>query len=665
MSETSRESEGRDIVAVLFVCSRCGRSHTPEEHAASQFCRACGTLLTARHAVTTPPSHVQQREADGSPIFPYTPYPPQRAFMRDICAVVGDGGILVAEACNGFGKTVCVLASLLPMKRRIIYATRTHEQVRQVLWEVEAINRGTRESFSAVHLASRLHLCLHERCQGLSALDAAEACRLLAETGRCPYRREFEVPADLPSVLSNQGLRTLGRARRLCPYFLARRVADACTVIVAPYQYIFQEDIRMRVNLELSGRVLVFDEAHNADQIGQDALSDTLSTRALDMARRELEAIHVLPSVLDGLAAYLDHETAEHPTPISGAMLRDALRQVVGGATLASIIETWADLVDEIRRVKLDRGDAPICFLNGVLRFLGLVDASPSESYVAIFRGASHGGVLLEYRCLDPSLAIQPVVEAAAGAVIMSGTLAPLTVFTEITGLPGATTRTYPAIADPQNVRTTIDTAVTTRFTERGAAMTQRYGQRLARWVAQVPHGVLVFFPQRRLMQECLSSWQRSGVLDTIGTQAILQGKPVFVEGAHATANRAIVDAYKAAATVAHGAVLCGVFRGRNAEGSNFPDDEARGVVLIGVPYADFSDPVVKAQIQYLNRTSRGLGERWYTMDAFRAANQAMGRGIRHRDDWCAFLLMDRRYASHQHLLSPWTLGNGVHILPT
>ncbi len=152
----------RGIVAVLFVCSRCGRSHTPEEHVASQFCRACGTLLTARHAVTAPPSSVQRQEAGGGLVFPYTPYPPQRAFMKDIRAVVG-GGVLVAEACNGFGKTICVLASLLPMKHRIVYATRTQEQVRQVLWEVEAINRGAGQDFSAVHLASRLHLCLHER----------------------------------------------------------------------------------------------------------------------------------------------------------------------------------------------------------------------------------------------------------------------------------------------------------------------------------------------------------------------------------------------------------------------------------------------------------------------------------------------------------------------
>jgi Rad3-related DNA helicase len=632
---------------------------------ASQFCRACGTLLTARHKVTAPPSSALSRKREGGTVFPYSPYPQQQAFMADIRAVVGGGGVLVAEACNGFGKTVCALASLLPMGRRIVYATRTHEQVRQVLREVEAINRRAEQGFSAVNLASRLHLCLHERCRSLSAMEAAEACRLLTETGRCPYRREFEVPAALPRVLSIHGLRTQGSARRLCPYFLARRAAEACTVIVAPYQYIFHEDIRVRVNLELTGRVLVFDEAHNADQIGQDALSDTLSARAVDAARRELEAVHVASGVIDGLAAYLDRKVAEDPAPTLGATLRDDLQQVVGVATIASVVEEWADVVDEIRSAKLERGDAPVCFLNGVLRFLGLVDASPGESYVAIFRRASHGGALLEYRCLDPSLAIRPVVEAAAGALVMSGTLSPLEVFTEITGLQGAATRAYAAIADPQNVRTVIDGAVTTRFADRGAAMTRRYGQRLARWVAEVPHGVLIFFPQRRLMLECLTSWRRSGILEEAGTQSFLQGKPVFVEGAHASANRKIVDAYKTAATGTRGAVLCGVFRGRNAEGSNFPYDEARGVVLIGVPYADFSDPVVKAQIRYLNGKSRGLGERWYSMDAFRAANQAMGRGIRHRDDWCNFILMDRRYAAHQHLLSPWALGKGVHCLTT
>jgi hypothetical protein len=38
-------------------------------------------------------------------------------------------------------------------------------------------------------------------------------------------------------------------------------------------------------------------------------------------------------------------------------------------------------------------------------------------------------------------------------------------------------------------------------------------------------------------------------------------------------------------------------------------------------------------------------------------------REIKHRDDWCNFILMDYRYQSHLNLLSQWTLMNGVHTL--
>ena len=33
-----------------------------------------------------------------------------------------------------------------------------------------------------------------------------------------------------------------------------------------------------------------------------------------------------------------------------------------------------------------------------------------------------------------------------------------------------------------------------------------------------------------------------------------------------------------------------------------------------------------------------------YALQAYRALNQALGRGIRNRDDWCALLLVDERH---------------------
>jgi regulator of telomere elongation helicase 1 len=83
----------------------------------------------------------------------------------------------------------------------------------------------------------------------------------------------------------------------------------------------------------------------------------------------------------------------------------------------------------------------------------------------------------------------------------------------------------------------------------------------------------------------------------------------------------------------------------------------------VGVPYANYGDLVVRAQIAYYDKVRGGMGQRWYTMDAFRAANQALGRGIRSREDWCHYWLLDARYAANLDLISTWAKGRGPEIV--
>lgn len=245
-------------------------------------------------------------------LFPYKAYPPQLEFMKDITKAVCNHEVLIVEACNGFGKTACALSSVINLGYKVVYATRTHEQVRQVLLELERINRKAKRDFSAVHLAGRQHLCLIEKCRKLSAREALETCHMLREAKKCLYTKEVDLPLSfLPSILSIRKLKEQSRINKVCPYFLARRVAEKSAVVVTPYQYVFNEAIRTRVKLEMENRFLIFDEAHNADLISQNVLSDTISERSLNTAKKEMSIVGVDPWFLDELVAYLDTNVSD------------------------------------------------------------------------------------------------------------------------------------------------------------------------------------------------------------------------------------------------------------------------------------------------------------------------------------------------------------------
>lgn len=100
-----------------------------------------------------------------------------------------------------------------------------------------------------------------------------------------------------------------------------------------------------------------------------------------------------------------------------------------------------------------------------------------------------------------------------------------------------------------------------------------------------------------------------------------------------------------------------------------------RAVVITGLPFAPSFDPRVKMKREFLdsNKKKQNMkstedggfdataanvlsGHEWYTQQAHRAVNQAIGRVIRNRVDYGAILLLDSRFglAGNQQGLSKW-----------
>jgi DNA excision repair protein ERCC-2 len=163
----------------------------------------------------------------------------------------------------------------------------------------------------ALGLSSRKNLCVHPTVAEEGSRESVDAgCRRLTASwvrakaqeaaasggaasppATCSFYEAHDAagPDALlpPGVYTLHDLRAEGRRRGWCPYFLARRLVAAANVVVYSYQYLVDPKVAQAVSRELEREcVVVFDEAHNIDNVCIEALSVSLREHTLRAALR-------------------------------------------------------------------------------------------------------------------------------------------------------------------------------------------------------------------------------------------------------------------------------------------------------------------------------------------------------------------------------------------
>ena len=189
----------------------------------------------------------------------------------------------------------------------------------------------------------------------------------------------------------------------------------------------------------------------------------------------------------------------------------------------------------------------------------------------------------------------------------------------------------------------------------------------------KVPHGVLVFFSSYKMLNRMIERWKTSQLWRQIQDEKEIVSEPKYgkqldgvMEKFYAAINESKSDRNLSFQT---GALFLAVFRGKVSEGLDFADNNARAVICVGIPFPALTDPLVELKRQYndvkqVTNPNILSGQKWYEIQAFRALNQALGRCIRHKNDWGAILMVDERYNRNQdyvNSLSKWVRGNVVH----
>ena len=623
--------------------------------------------------------------------FPYRPYPQQERYMRDVRSLVEKGGVGFLEAPTGFGKTIAILAATVGTPYRIFYYSRTHAQMRQVAYELGKINElGNR--ITGVVRGSRIQLCLDEELRRsndyiytsetcLSRIRSFEDDRSLIEiafsrpevsltsherlpTGMDLYCKseigEIEIPSiipkDAPTLASVENMLEYGLEHRVCPYYLARLLAQTYKVVIGAYNYLF-------IDANYQNQIVVLDETHNMEDFLKDTVSFKLSRLNVEQALDEIKEVKRpwasdVEEFLAFLLRFFNHADLKDEELLTKELILSEMNEHgVTRERIKNFLDNWPIILNIQRELIAARGR--IIILDRmrtywVYNFFENFFNSSEEFYVGVWNLRYKNNPQLEWLCLEPRIAFDQILSENPRTVILtSGTLSPLKGTAERLGLKDPFLQSYPTIIPEENIlilsisRGLNKKTLTTRFELRKDKETLLdYGRTIVKLINTIPHGTIVFFPSYELMNTMLDLWEKHGVLDDLQAPAFFEtrgSKPV------------LADMYSREAARDR-AALFAVIRGKLSEGQNFPDEAGRAVILVGVPYPNIKDPRVKAQREYYERKQKGMGSKWYLDQAFNAVNQSLGRVWRHKSDYAIGILLDSRYTyrTNQSRLASW-----------
>ncbi|QDZ25410.1 DNA repair helicase Rad3 [Chloropicon primus] len=460
--------------------------------------------------------------------FPYDRmYPEQYRYMLELKHSLDAKGHCLLEMPTGTGKTVTLLSLITsyqlqhPEVGKLVYCTRTVPEMEKVLEELQNLisfrerELGVKAPILALGLSSRKNMCIHQSVREEVSRESVDAkCRKLtaswvrekavdkpSDYELCSFYEQYEAKGAEailpPGVYTLDDLKVFGQQKGWCPYFLARHMISYANVIVYNYQYMLDPKVSSLVSRELEREcVVVFDEAHNIDNVCIEALSVNLRQQTLDNATRSIARLK--NKIEEAKATDAQRLSDEYNRLVRGlaqqgaipqggeewlsnpALPQDILQEAVPGnirraehfmAFLRRFVEHLKErlgaqqfqsenptsFLDKLRNSsQIDSKSLKFCYdrLQSLMKTLEIID---TDDYYGLQLVADFGTLVgtydrgfaiiiepyderlpsvpdpvIQLSCLDSSLAVRPVFDKFQSVVITSGTLSPIDLYPKI-----------------------------------------------------------------------------------------------------------------------------------------------------------------------------------------------------------------------------------------
>ena len=588
-------------------------------------------------------------------------------------------------------KTVFFLTSRQTQHRIVVDTVRKINEQRKGMAPIRLVDMVGQAGMCVQEFAKESSVVFSLMC---SQARKSRSCRPWITSAPGLKERILESPLHVDELVSLTKTHTVnGEVTQACPWKVAREAVNGADVFVGDYNHLFDEGVResslKAMDLSLEDIIIVVDEAHNLPDRIRLTLEKRLTQTMIRNTFAELEehvgtlqqsmnmpggetlqptydlahwAFEVIQTSRKSFADFFSRlrsslvgDKEECEVEVSSLLnvfhrACDEVDGIVGQKNLNETSHSIQHRVDPATRiyqlrdilasvdVDMDAGDdgnpmepnahRVAQILDGLIRF------GSTTAMTMVYDTKGKDGRITTH-LLDPGLVSKPVISGSSGAILMSGTLYPPTMYANILSLPAEKTTAvaYPSPFAAMRRPVLVASDVTTKYTERTPQNTDLIRQHIQSLIDTTPGNVAVFAPSYAL-------------LNSIVSETNFQGVRMMVEDRNWTKQdldqvvETLLEEKKAGRKI----LLAGVFNARLSEGVDYHSGALDAVVCIGIPNSPPS--VLSSALKTYAEERFGRNLAWkYTVSqpAINSILQAMGRPIRSIGDRALIVLLDRR----------------------